>query len=147
MSYLGPEANFRLLFKELLENKEHYDSHGFITEVSGKESSFQADPASWLMNGIEDYQREMTFFRTHCALCNTGISKLTWSAVQQVGKSQRGYQLVFTVSCNSNNARKKPLHRQGAQWLTAVAFMFGDPSSNSANHQTSSACLGIIYGL
>lgn len=78
MSYLGPEANFRLLFNELLENKEHFDSHGFITEVSGKESSFQADPASWLMNGIEDYQREIIFFRHHLELCNTGISKLTW---------------------------------------------------------------------
>lgn len=32
MSYLGPEANFRLLFNELLENKVHYDSNGFTIE-------------------------------------------------------------------------------------------------------------------
>lgn len=59
------------------------------------------------MNGTEDYQREMTFFRSHLELCNTGISKPTWFCYSAVGKSQRVYQLVFMVSCNSNKARKK----------------------------------------
>lgn len=50
MSYLGPEANFRLLFNELLENKVHYDSNGYTIEVSGKENSFkQILQAVWRM--------------------------------------------------------------------------------------------------
>jgi len=40
MSYQGPEANFTLLFNELLENKVHYDSNGFTVQVSAKECSF-----------------------------------------------------------------------------------------------------------
>lgn len=36
MSCLGTEANFRLLFYELLENTVHDDSNGFTIKVSGK---------------------------------------------------------------------------------------------------------------
>lgn len=76
------------------------------------------------MNGTEDYQREMTFLGGIYSSVILAFQNLPGSALQWVGKSQRlqwvgksqrfqgnlrvahEEQLLFMVSCDSNNAKK-----------------------------------------
>lgn len=67
------------------------------------------------MNDTEDYQREMTFFRRHLQLCDTGISKLPWfcSSMRNLTDCSNfsSWSLVTAIM------QKKPhLHRISAHW-------------------------------
>lgn len=99
-----------------------------------KGESFLSRPCKLSNEWYRRLWEKLYFFRSHLELYNTIISKLTWFCKSTRRKvSESAPTDLSVVSWESNNARKKNLHRWIIQWFTTMVLMSGDPTSNFEN--------------